>query len=165
MRATMSSVIGGDDSIRIYRAEDADLSDLATLRYRWRTSESGEEGLSLEDYDEQHRDWLVRHRSSHTPYLVAHKGHPVGCGWLVVIDRVPGPGRFIRQGGMIQSVYIVPEFRNQGLGARLMKVIIEDARVAGLDYLMVHPSSKAFDFYRRLGFNAAEKLLELRFVP
>ncbi len=140
----MSSVSGGDNAYRIYQAEDGDLADLAALRYRWRTAESGEEGLSFEDYDVQHREWLEVHRSSHTPYLVAHQGNPVGCGWLVVIDRVPGPGRFVRRGGMIQSVYIVPEFRNQGLGARLMQVIIEDARVAGLDYLMVHPSARAF---------------------
>jgi hypothetical protein len=45
-----------------------------------------------------------------------------------------------------------------------MHFVIEDATTMALDYLMVHPSTKFFDFYRRLGFNGAEKALELRFA-
>jgi hypothetical protein len=33
----------------------------------------------------------------------------------------------------------------------------------GLDYVMVHPSTQSFEFYRRAGFAAAQRALELRF--
>jgi hypothetical protein len=46
----------------------------------------------------------------------------------------------------------------------LIESLISDARTMQLDYLMTHPSTTSFDFYRRLGFDAADRALELRFI-
>ena len=45
-----------------------------------------------------------------------------------------------------------------------MEKVVEDAADAGLDYLLVHPSTASFPFYRRLGFEDADRALELRFT-
>jgi GNAT superfamily N-acetyltransferase len=147
----------------VRRADDAELSHLVALRYRWRTEESGESRGGLDGFEQQFREWYLTHRESHIGYLLSVSGEPVGCGWLFIIDRIPGPELFLRRAGMIQSVYVKPEHRNHGLGQQLMRTVIDEARAMSLDYLIVHPSKLSFGFYRQIGFAEAEKALELRF--
>lgn len=147
----------------VSRASDLELGDLIALRYRWRTEEAGEVGMSREEFERNCREWIIGHRRSHFGYLGRLDDRPIGCAWLCIVDRVPGPGRFERRGGMLQSVYVEPASRYGGMGSELVSVLLEDARVMGLDYVIVHPSTKSFDFYRRLGFASADRALELRF--
>jgi len=152
--------VSGETSVQ--RASDQDFGDLIVLRYRWRTEEAGETGMSLDEFDRRCREWLVDHRATHRGYVARTGGHPIGCAWLCLIDRVPGPGKFERRGGILQSVYVEPSSRDTGVGTELVGVMLEDARLMGLDYVMVHPSKRSFAFYRRLGFTDADGALELR---
>jgi GNAT superfamily N-acetyltransferase len=81
--------------------------------------------------------------------------------WLAVIDRVPGPQKWTRRSGAVQSVYVMAERRNRGLGEVLMNELINGARSRGMEYLSVHPSPRSFPFYRRLGFQGEGSLLFL----
>ena len=81
--------------------------------------------------------------------------------WLVIIERVPGPEKWTRLSGFVQSVYVAPEHRNGGTGSLLMEKLIDGAREEGLEYLSVHPSPRSFPFYRRLGFTGEGSLLFL----
>lgn len=141
---------------------DRDIGDLAELRYTWRVDERGERGLDASEYQSQLREWMHRHRETHFSYLALHDDVAVGCAWLCVIDRIPGPGTFIRRSGALQSVYVRPAKRNAGVGSELVRFVVEEARAMNLDYLGVHPSERSFTFYRRLGFDAADRALELR---
>ncbi len=140
--------------------DDGDL--LAALRFRWRSEEGGEKGCDLAEFANRFREWRDAHRDTHFAHLVTLNGTAVGCAWLVVIDRVPGPERFLCRGGMLQSVYVVPEHRGRGLGTELVGEALATARAEGLDYVMVHPSAASFPFYRRLGFAHSDRVLELR---
>jgi GNAT superfamily N-acetyltransferase len=149
--------------VSVARATDGDLGDLIALRYRWRTEDAAEVGVSLEEFERTSREWFDGHRGSHVGYVARSAERAIACAWLCVIDRVPGPGKFVRRGGMLQSVYVEPASRDAGVGSRLLDVILEDARAMGLDYVIVHPSARSFEFYRRAGFAAADRALELRF--
>ncbi|HEV3186993.1 MAG TPA: GNAT family N-acetyltransferase [Acidimicrobiales bacterium] len=148
----------------VFRAGSANISDLAALRFQWRTEEGGEKGLSREGFELKFFEWFEKHRESHRAYVATIDGKPVGCAWLFVVERIPGPEKFVRRAGMVQSVYVQPVFRGGGIGAKLIESLISDARTMQLDYLMTHPSTTSFDFYRRLGFDAADRALELRFI-
>jgi GNAT superfamily N-acetyltransferase len=152
------------DGVDYARASDDDLGELVSLRYRWRVEEAGERGDGIDQFEATFRAWYETHRATHAGYLAVAEGDAIGCAWLYTIDRVPGPERFIRRAGMLQSVYVVPSHRNQGVGDGLIRHIIDDAKERELDYLMVHPSSASFSFYRRLGFAESNRVLELRFV-
>lgn len=147
----------------MFRTDESNLTDLAALRYQWRTTELGERGLSPEEFDENLREWYESHRETHLGYLATLDDCPVGCAWLAIVDRIPSPGRSIRRAGVIQSVYVQPVWRDRGVGSDLVGTLSSEARSMGLDYLIVHPSERSFPFYRRLGFASAEKALELRF--
>lgn len=140
------------------------MSDLAALRFQWRTLEVGERGLSREGFDVRFYDWFEQHRESHRAYVATIDGLSVGCAWLFVVERVPGPAKFVRRAGIVQSVYVQPAHRNGGFGSQLVESVISDARTMELDYVTTHPSSLSLPFYRRLGFEPADGTLELRFT-
>jgi GNAT superfamily N-acetyltransferase len=144
-------------------ADDNDIGDLASLRYTWRVEERGERGLEAREFESRLREWTQLHRDTHRGYLATEDDVAVGCAWLCVVDRIPGPGTFIRRSGALQSVYVVPAQRNAGIGSELVGFVVKEARAMKLDYLGVHPSERSFSFYRRLGFDAAGRALELRF--
>ena len=142
------------------RADPSDSDALAQLRWTWRAVERGERG----DTDQFRRDfatWVTEHGGTHVPFLVEAEGCGVGMAWLVIIERVPGPEKWTRLSGFVQSVYVAPEHRNGGTGSLLMEKLIDGAREEGLEYLSVHPSPRSFPFYRRLGFTGEGSLLFL----
>ncbi len=81
--------------------------------------------------------------------------------WLATIERVPGPATWTRLAGHLQSVYVLPDHRNRGIGAALVTAALEEATEREFDYVIVHPSERSLPFYRRLGFRETERVLEV----
>ncbi len=141
-------------------ADLSDADDLVRLRWVWRVVERGEKG-DPNRFREDFTDWMALHEHTYLPFIIESDGSVVGMAWLAVIDRIPGPQRWTRLSGAVQSVYVMAEHRNCGLGDLLMKVLIDGARTRGLEYLSVHPSPRSSLFYRRLGFEDEGSLLFL----
>jgi len=106
--------------------------------------------------------WMAEHAGSHHAWLAEASAAPVGMAWLAVVNRVPGPGRWLRLSGNLQSVYVIPERRGAGVGRLLVDAAIAMARDSGIDYVSVHPSERSFPLYRRARFNDYPGVLELR---
>jgi GNAT superfamily N-acetyltransferase len=152
------------EGIEYMLAKENDFAQLAALRYQWRAAEEGERGAGEAEFEAQFRFWYEAHRATHLGYLAMSEETAIGCAWLFIVDRIPGPEKFIRRAGILQSVYVEPPRRNLGVGEGLIRRIVSDAKERELDYLMVHPSPASFSFYRRLGFAESGRVLELRFV-
>jgi GNAT superfamily N-acetyltransferase len=146
--------------VLIRRANASDAATLAQLRFRWRTEEAGETGLDLSTYEKNMTEWLKTHEHSHFGFVAIRDEVTIGEGWLALVERVPGPGRFLRRSAYLQAIYIEPSQRNIGIGALLIDEMMKTARELDLDYVAVHPSAKSFPFYRRLGFEESDRLLE-----
>jgi ribosomal protein S18 acetylase RimI-like enzyme len=87
--------------------------------------------------------------------VVAQSGSgPVGAAWWRFLPADdPGFG-FVDAGIPEISLGVRASFRGQGVGTRLMQVLIERARSAGLPglSLSVEPDNGALRLYERLGF-------------
>jgi len=139
---------------------DAEVSALAGLRFRWRHDEGGEAG-DLQTFAPAFRAWWRDHAATHLGFLAEVDGEAAGMAWLGVLVRIPGPDRFERTSGMIQSVYVSPDARGRGIGTSLVELAIATARERGLDYLGVHPSERSYPVYERAGFARTSSVLEL----
>jgi GNAT superfamily N-acetyltransferase len=148
-------------ALEIRPAQRSELDAVAALRFRWRAGERGERGLDAASFESAFKDWATD-RASHTPFVAWRDGVAVGMAWLVVVNRVPGPEVFRRRSGNIQSVYVLPEERGQGVGTQLIERCIAEARSQGLEYLTLHHTELSEPLYRRLGFHAPIRYLELR---
>jgi GNAT superfamily N-acetyltransferase len=150
-----------DSTASIRRAGLDDAAALARLRWVWRTTERAEFGLSQPDFEVAFREWWVRRESGHGAYIAEVDGTAIGMAWLAVFERIPQPRQLERLAGNVQSVFVLEDFRNRGVGQALVEAAIAEASARGLGYLIVHPSERAFPLYRRLGFTETGQMLHL----
>jgi GNAT superfamily N-acetyltransferase len=146
--------------VRRGTAEDAPA--LARLRWKWRTEERAEpappdRGVFIDFFT----GWVVDNLATHVPFLVEVDGRTAGMAWLMLGQRVPSPRLFSRRTGDVQSVYVVPELRNAGVGAALLAAILDHARDLELTRVTVHSAERAVPFYLRGGFTDDTTWLEL----
>lgn len=141
-------------------SQPTDVAALAMLRYTWRVGERGESGDPVE-FAAAFGTWWDENAHTHLAWLAKRGGEPVGMAWLALIHRVPGPERFRRVSGNVQSVYAVATERGAGTGALLVEAVVAHARADGLGYLTVHPSELSYPVYQRAGFTASGGVLEL----
>jgi len=71
---------------------------------------------------------------------------------LCVINMVPRPHKVIDQFGYLTNVYMIPQYRSQGIGSQLIKFIHDYAVTQDLELLLVWPSDESIEFYKSLGY-------------
>jgi GNAT superfamily N-acetyltransferase len=148
--------------VTVRRGTAIDAPTLARLRWRWRTEERAEGGVGRAAFLEFFTAWVVDHLSTHLPFVVEVDGRVAGMAWLMLADRVPSPANMDRRTGDVQSVYVVPELRNRGVGAALLDAVLTEARDRELEHVTVHSSERAVPRYRRSGFQDGRHWLEWR---
>lgn len=58
----------------------------------------------------------------------------------------------------IGNFYLYPEYRNQGYGTKVYRIIEKELMQAGGTYIDLTPSTKAVSFYQRKGFAKTEDI-------
>jgi GNAT superfamily N-acetyltransferase len=74
---------------------------------------------------------------------------------LVAADadgRVLGYGQLAPDEGVIEAVYVDPDFARRGVGRRLVTALEDEARALGLPGLMLDASLNSVPFYGALGY-------------
>jgi GNAT superfamily N-acetyltransferase len=143
-----------------------DAPTLARLRWRWWVEERAAEqiaaGVDREVFLDYFTTWTLDHLATHLSFVVEVDGRICGMAWLMLANRVPNPRSLDRRMGDVQSVYVVPELRNNGVGGALITAIMAEARARELDRLTVHAAERAMPFYLRAGFRDQQNWLEWR---
>ena len=112
---------------------------------------------------EYYTSWVVdRMSTTHLPFVVEVDGRLAGMAWLMLAERVPTPELLDRRWGDVQSVYVVPELRDKGVGAALITGVLKVAADRELVHVTVHSSERAVRFYQRAGFRDTGRWLEWR---
>ncbi|GAB3758115.1 hypothetical protein GCM10028864_43030 [Microlunatus parietis] len=84
----------------------------------------------------------------------------VGMAWVALVPRVPRPGKLNRLSADIQSVFVRPEHRGQGIGSALVEAATAHALRLGALHVTVHSGRRAVPVYERLGFVSSPELAE-----
>jgi GNAT superfamily N-acetyltransferase len=143
----------------VRRASAGDAAGLGALRLRALVESGRASGLDGGAFVAEFPSWVGEHGGSHLPFLAELDGEVVGMAWLMVAERVPTPERRHRRFGDVQSVYVLPELRNGGIGAALMAAVLAEAGALDLEFVTVHSSHGAVSLYRRSGFGLDEHWL------
>jgi len=104
--------------------------------------------------------WARNVTATHTAF-VAVKDAPVGMAWLARVPRSPGPGALHRVHGDLQTVYVAPEHRNQGIGGALVRTVLQYAWDHGVGSVTVSSGRRALPLYQRLGFSGHPRDLRI----
>ncbi len=159
---------GGPDAaaLTIRRAEAADAEELARLRWEFT--------VELHHADEDRDAFTARFGSSLREFLASGRwtiwiaqasDRLVGTLWVERVDKVPRPYERAEHWGYVTNVYVAPEYRNAGLGRRILDSAIEAAAASGWQILLLWPSELSGEFYGRAGFRRDEDALVLELSP
>jgi GNAT superfamily N-acetyltransferase len=141
-----------DIDVTVRRAGDRDVPALAGLRWRRATQDHGYQGDDRDAFVAALGEWMRGH-PGHRAFVAEAGGEVAGMAWLAVVDRVPTADRYVRRGGDVQSVFVVPELRGRRVGALLMSAVLDEARRLELEHVTVHSSTRAVAFYTRNGWS------------
>lgn len=84
---------------------------------------------------------------------------------LAVRNREPvGTGR-LSPGGKIGRLAVISEFRGRGLGARILKTLLQEAWHRGLLDVYLHAQVQALVFYEKLGFKVEGEVFDEAGIP
>ena len=157
--------------VRRARLEEAGL--LSGLRWLWNVLEARTPVLPRPEFDGVFAEWMRAHAETHVPFLGFAGGDDageavgevvgevVGMAWLALQPRVPDAAEPHRVGGDLQSVFVVPHLRGQGVGRKLVGAVAREAARLGLVHLTVRTGPVPLGFYLRLGFTVNGEALEL----
>jgi predicted GNAT family N-acyltransferase len=90
---------------------------------------------------------------------------PVSVHVLATLNREPvGTGR-LTPAGKIGRVAVVRKCRGMGLGQRIMKLLLHEARHRGLTEVRLSAQLSAMPFYEKLGFRAEGEVFDEAGIP
>jgi GNAT superfamily N-acetyltransferase len=149
----------------IRRASLDDVDELVALRWEMSVeqSEAKEDRATFESRcaaemrealaDER---WMV--------WVAKVDGRLAATIWIYAVPRVPRPWPQ-RPWGYVTNVFARAEYRNAGVGSRLLGRVVDWAREGELSMLLVWPSARSLSFYERQGFVPSPDALELKLLP
>jgi GNAT superfamily N-acetyltransferase len=150
------------EDISIRPARPAELAAVAALRWEWLVENGSRDLGEPGDFVRHFVAWAEENARTHHCTVVVRDDRVIGMAWLAVVQRVPTPRAPRRASGDLQCVYVVPEARDGGLGGRLLRAVLDEARELGLERVTVHSSSRAVPAYARSGFEGSPRLLQAR---
>ncbi|WP_370973443.1 GNAT family N-acetyltransferase [Amycolatopsis sp. cg9] len=148
--------------IEIRPARPAELAAVARLRWRWVAEQDGLPAGGRDAFVRDFAAWAREHAETHRCLIAVRDGEVIGMAFLAVTARVPTPTAVSRAAGDVQSVYVVPEARDSGVGGRLIDATLALAAELGLERVTVHSSTRAIPAYERHGFARSPHLLQAR---
>ncbi|PSL37696.1 acetyltransferase (GNAT) family protein [Labedella gwakjiensis] len=150
-----------DDDVVVRVAGPTEIAEAARMRWTWVVDEKGGEPHGSEaEFVEGTVAWAERNADTHTCFVAEIDDEVVGMAWMAVAPRVPSPRAFERRNADVQSVYVSPSVRGRGVGAQLMRALVDAAASVGAERVTVHSSPEAVRMYERAGFSVDPLLLD-----
>lgn len=146
--------------MRISSANADDVPDLARLLWLdTRNEEPAQQ--SVDAFAAELAQWWTTHHDSHLAFVARlHQPEIIGMAWIALVPRTPRPGAVGRLSADLQSVFVMPGWRGQGIGTALVKAASEQAMLLGSVRVTVHSGRKAVPLYERMGFESSGRLLQ-----
>ncbi|GIN84594.1 hypothetical protein J6TS2_09800 [Heyndrickxia sporothermodurans] len=80
--------------------------------------------------------------------------------YIELIEKVPRPGRTTYPFAYMTNVYTVPEYRNKGVGSKLLNSINKWIKVNNYEFVIVWPSDDSINYYKKNGYIHCTELME-----
>jgi len=126
-----------------------------------------EEELDGSGWDEDQKLMFIRMQ-----FLARERSYPRGGNQIIILNERPIGRMLVERSDsviLLRDIALLTEYRNRGLGTRLIQDLIKEATVSGKAIqLHVLFTSAAVHLYERLGFRKTSEdaaYFEMRWVP
>jgi GNAT superfamily N-acetyltransferase len=151
-------------AITIRRANSADTTRLAELRYEFR-AERAETTELRDNFLRRCGEWMERRLAGNTwRCWVAVRGQTiVGHLWLQLIEKIPNPIAEAEWHAYITNMY-VQEAERGGVGSALLQEALDWCCTQDIDYIVLWPTTRSRTLYAREGFAATDAVVARSFA-
>jgi GNAT superfamily N-acetyltransferase len=127
------------------------------IRMRWDFTIEYDESKRLEsfdDFEKECRSFLENALNSGKWFIwvAEENGKVVSHIYIELIEKVPRPGRVTYPFAYMTNVYTVPEFRNTGIGSKVLTFINDWIKENNFEFVMVWPSDESINYYKKNGY-------------
>lgn len=144
----------------IRSAQPKDVRGLVALKEAWAELSRPVSESERREFGEDLAAWMRSQGQALMCRVAEIDGELVGMAWLVLFERVPDIHDRTRLTGDIQSVYVLPQHRQRGIGGELVRSLTDAADERGVPRVTVSANAAAASIYSAEGFLTAPYLLE-----
>lgn len=80
--------------------------------------------------------------------------------YIELVQKVPRPGRITYPFVYMTNVFTVAEYRNKGIGSKLLNSINEWVEERNYEFVMVWPSNEAINYYKKNGYEHSTEVMQ-----
>ena len=150
------------DQIAVRPATPADAPSLARLRYQFRAG-LDEPNEPAEVFIRRAAGWFAARLATDAWrgwVAVDGTGEVVGHVFVQLVEKIPNPLPEAEAIGYLTNSYVVPAWRNRGVGTRLIAAALAACDALDLESVILWPTEESRTMYERHGFAPPVKLLE-----
>lgn len=136
----------------------AEAKDIKTLiKMRWdNTIEFAEskKNESYEAFENECQMFLENALNSNQWFIwvADNKGEISSHIYIELIQKVPRPGKVNYPFAYMTNVYTVPEYRNRGIGSKVISTINNWIKENKYEFVIVWPSDESINYYKKNGY-------------
>jgi N-acetylglutamate synthase-like GNAT family acetyltransferase len=144
-------------------ADERDMHSLSEMRWVHEMDENSNYEISKEDFILECSVFLKKglNNGTWTYWIAEENGEIIANIYIHRIHKVPKPQKLHAAIGYVTNVHTREQYRNKGIGTKLLNHVIEWARNSGIELLFVWPSQKSVPYYKRTGFTEKNEIMEL----
>lgn len=152
--------------MNVRMANENDYMQLAELKWLHCKEDEfiyGEQSLkdcNKKEFMEEFVDFL-KYDNSYKIFVIEDNGIILSSMFLHMIRKLPRPNGKTKFIGYITNVFTKEEYRNKGIGTKLLNHIKDYAINEKCELLFVFPSNKSIKWYEKNGFNKENDIFEL----
>jgi GNAT superfamily N-acetyltransferase len=141
--------------VKIRLAEAKDIKQL--IKMRWDTTIEFDESKKEESYEEFEMEcqaflenalnsgqWFI--------WVAEDENKIVSHIYIELIQKVPRPGRVTHPFAYMTNVYTIPEYRNVGVGSKVLSSINKWIIENEFEFVIVWPSDESINYYKKNGY-------------
>ncbi|WP_052342790.1 GNAT family N-acetyltransferase [Bacillus sp. EB01] len=136
----------------------AELRDIKQLiKMRWDNTiefDESKKDESFEEFEKECQTFLENALNSNQWFIWVAEDHKkiVSHIYIEVIQKVPRPGRVTHPFLYMTNVYTIPEYRNAGIGSKVLSSINHWIKENKYEFAIVWPSEEAINYYKKNGY-------------
>ncbi|SFM47517.1 Predicted N-acetyltransferase YhbS [Gracilibacillus orientalis] len=136
-------------------AETKDIKQL--IRMRWDFTIEYDESKRIQsfaDFEKECQSFLENAIESDQWFIwiAEENGKVVSHIYIELIQKVPRPGKVTYPFAYMTNVYTVPEYRNMGVGSKILKTINKWIKENHYEFVIVWPSDESINYYKKNGY-------------
>ncbi len=109
--------------------------------------------------ERESRDYFAA--GDQTTILAMEQGEVIGCATLCYLRMMPTFSHPTGKRAHLMNVYTREQYRRQGIAARMVERLIQEARARGVTEISLDATESGRPLYERLGFTASQECMVL----